>query len=121
MKYTEDFLAFWKAYPRKQEKRHVFEKCWLKIIKDEDPADIIKGAENFAAHCLSEGTDRKFIKLPATWLNRGCWEDEYDIPTQSYTSGQDATHKARVAGFHKTGMWREEWGEKPNNVVQMRG
>lgn len=74
-----DFVAFWKAYPRRTDKGHA-RKAWLKQIKDHDPTDIIVAAEAFAVR--SKGTDPKFIPHPATWLNGERWTDETPKPTE---------------------------------------
>jgi hypothetical protein len=41
-----------------------------------DPETLIQGAKRYALE--RRGQDPKYTKHPATWLNKGCWEDEPD-------------------------------------------
>lgn len=70
-----DFAAFWKAYPRKDDKGHA-RKAWPKAIKKAEPAAIVAAAEVFAAECLRDKTERRYIALPTTWLNGERWTDQ---------------------------------------------
>lgn len=69
------FAAFWSAYPRKDDKGHA-RKAWPKAIRKADPAAIIAAAEAFAADCVRDKTERRFIALPTTWLNGERWTDQ---------------------------------------------
>ena len=70
--YPKDFKAFWKAYPagRKTDKKDAY-KAW----KDTgaDPAVIIAAATEYAASDVGRG---EYVKGPATWLRKGCWDDD---------------------------------------------
>jgi len=78
-KYTVCFLKFYEAYPLKIEKKAAFKK-WLALKKQKllPSIEIILSAiekqklwrEN------AKGEFRPKWKHPATWLNKGCWEDE---------------------------------------------
>ncbi len=67
------FDVFYTLYPRKESKGDALNK-WEKVTKFKNPRYIIK--------CLRvrlstiKGKEKKFQKLPATWLNQQCWEDE---------------------------------------------
>ena len=39
--------------------------------------ELIDGIKRYATYCRQQKTEDKFIKHPATWLNQGCWADEY--------------------------------------------
>lgn len=69
------FAAFWSAYPRKDDKGHA-RKAWPKAITKADPTAIIAAAEAFAADCLRDKTERRYIALPTTWLNGERWTDQ---------------------------------------------
>lgn len=72
--YTVAFLEFWKVYPRKADKIAA-NKAWTARIKDGvSPEAIVKGAEAYAVKV--EGTEEKYIKLPATFLNAGSYEND---------------------------------------------
>lgn len=72
-----DFAAFWAAYPKRVAKEAA-RKAWAKAAKTTTPSVLIEAATTYAT--TTEGTDPKFIKHPATWLNGGCWEDETEAP-----------------------------------------
>jgi hypothetical protein len=80
------FAAFWAAYPRRVEKRAA-EKAWRAAIKRKvDPARVVEAAKRYAD--LTRGTEARFIKHPASWLNAGAYDDE-------------PQELARVAGAHR--------------------
>jgi hypothetical protein len=72
---AEVFDVFWAAYPRKQEKAEARKRFRILTTgKDAvDPQAIIDGARRYAS---DPNRDPDYTKLPPTWLNRGCWEDE---------------------------------------------
>lgn len=73
------FAEFYLVYPRKVGKeaaRRAFEKA----AKSAGSDVIIAGARRFAAD--PNLPDKQFIPHPATWLNRGSWEDEPLPPRQ---------------------------------------
>lgn len=77
--YTEDFLAFWEAYPRKTGKGAAF-RSWLKIRPTKkERADIMSALKwQKQSEQWTSGAYGKFIPLPATYLNQRRWEDEPD-------------------------------------------
>lgn len=88
------FADFWKTYPRKKAKGNA-EKSWTKAIEDGvDPQLIIDAALVYRME--RNGQDPQFTKLPATWLNQRCWEDEADPP---YTPPADTPSAALVPRY----------------------
>lgn len=74
------FTEFWNAYPRKQQKQDA-RKAWMQQRrKGTSPRELIDGARGYAEYHRQRGTDREFIKLPASWLRAGGHEDHQ--PTQ---------------------------------------
>lgn len=73
-----DFVFFWSIYPRKDEKHPAWTK-WLAIRKSVPADTIIEGCQRYARSIEANKTDRQFVKLAATWLNKRCWEDEHFI------------------------------------------
>jgi uncharacterized protein YdaU (DUF1376 family) len=70
------FEQFWAVYPNHKGKDDA-RKAWQRRRPSEALTDIIIAAVK--AQCLwPEWIERdgKFIPHPATWLNRGCWDDE---------------------------------------------
>lgn len=70
------FAEFYDAYPRKQDRRSA-EKAWKAAMKrGADPNRIVDRARAYAR--LQIGNERRFIKLPATWLNAGSYDDDIE-------------------------------------------
>lgn len=77
---AEAFEEFWKASPRREGKiaaRAAFEKS-AKL--GAEPRLMVSAMRLYAEQMQREGRDRSKIKLPTTWLNAGCWEDDYGDP-----------------------------------------
>jgi len=71
------FEIFWKAYPKKRSKGQA-EKAFTKVKPDEQLLATMLATIERAKK--SEGWLKdggQFIPYPATWLNRKCWEDEF--------------------------------------------
>ncbi len=86
-KADETFTRFWTAYPRKKSKQDA-RKTWDRVIKTTNSEVIIVAAQRFTA----SQPDLKYTPYPATWLNRGCWEDEPDPTNRNgYVGYQDPT------------------------------
>ena len=80
--YTDDFENFWRTYPRRIEKKSSF-RAWKTALKSGATADeIIAGAARYAKY--RAGEPERFTKHPSTWLNQGCWEDEYSTAGIGY-------------------------------------
>lgn len=80
--YTDDFENFWRTYPRRIEKKSAF-KAWKTALKSGATADeITAGAARYAQY--RAGEPERFTKHPSTWLNQGCWEDEYSTAGIGY-------------------------------------
>ena len=85
--YTDEFLEWWKHYPRKQDKGGAF-KAWKKI-RHATLDELIAGADRYAND--PNRTDQ-YTKHAATWLNNRSWEDEDGLPAripQSWNHGND--------------------------------
>ena len=75
--YTNDFLEFYKLYPRKVGKLGAFKK-WQTVVEKVNAQEIMKGLQNqIDAKMFSK--EEKYIKHPEVWLDKGCWEDEIII------------------------------------------
>lgn len=79
---VRDFDLFWKAFPRKVGKASA-SKAWRKLNLDAESNKILAAIRR----CKDSEQWRKergqFIPHPATWLNRGGWDDEPDPPKPS--------------------------------------
>ena len=71
---ADGFDLFWKAYPKKigkQAARRAFEK-----VKDVPIETILNAVEQQKQLRQWQDNNGQFIPYPATWLNRGSWDDE---------------------------------------------
>jgi len=68
---TDDFMDWYLEYPRKAS-RAVAEKAYAKARKTATAEQLLEGAKRYAA---DPNREQEFTKLPATWLNGGCWDD----------------------------------------------
>lgn len=85
--YSEEFLEFWNAYPRKKEKAKAW-RVWRIRIKEKTPAsDMIIAAKHYATECL--GFDEKYIKLAATFIGP-------DKPFVDYKNKKTESHGSVV-------------------------
>lgn len=67
------FGEWWESVPRKVSKGRA-EKAYRVALKQAQPEELLTGIRRYAAEV--RGTDPKFMKHPATWLNDKCWLDE---------------------------------------------
>jgi hypothetical protein len=73
----QGFENWYKMYPRKEAKINA-EKAYTKAVKNGVSHEkLMEGLTRFNAHLESQPREKKFIPLPASWLNAGRWEDEY--------------------------------------------
>ena len=78
--YTDDFLEFWQAYPKKVGKGAAWS-AWKKTKKQRPPNGRVVEAVNTQKR--SDQWSRnggQYIPNPATWLNQHRWEDEASPP-----------------------------------------
>lgn len=82
--YSVDFLSFWKNYPNKTGKKEAW-KAWEKA-RDKPSLDNIIAAL-ISQKCSEKWTKDggQYIPNPATWLNRGSWDDQ--LPVGKNTGG----------------------------------
>lgn len=66
------FDAFWDEYPRRVGKQDAL-KAYRKALKTTDPVTILAGA---VAYRNDPNREAEFTAHPATWLNRGGWDDD---------------------------------------------
>ena len=75
----KEFLTFYSAYPNHTGKKEALER-WKKLIKTKELPGLsiilaaIKKQELWRKN--ANGEFRPEWKHPATWLNKGCWEDQ---------------------------------------------
>ncbi len=103
--YNNEFIEFWKEYPKKVGKLKAFE-SWQKH-KCKNNLSIILNAiteqSKTEQWCRDSGL---YIPHPATWLNQRRWEDESNKPLTP-----------KVKGMSLQGRQREEWHKVLNQVM----
>ncbi|MGJ5831377.1 helix-turn-helix domain-containing protein [Streptomyces ossamyceticus] len=74
--HLEAFGAFWSNYPKKKD-REAAKKAWIAAIeRGVEPKRMVDAAQAYARERF--GQDPQYTKYPATWLNKGCYDDEPD-------------------------------------------
>lgn len=74
--HLEAFGAFWLTYPKKKAREEA-KKAWIAAIeRGADPQRIVDASTAYARE--RAGEDPQYTKYPATWLNKGCYDDEPD-------------------------------------------
>lgn len=71
------FERFWENYPRRLARRDA-EKAWAKIAAHKH-VDVMEALRKHLMMWKQQGTEKKFIPYPATWLNGARWEDEIEL------------------------------------------
>jgi len=96
MKYTPEFLEFWKSYPKKLgvSKMAAF-KAYIRARQDTSQADIVQGLLRYPFK-----PDPQYQPHPATWLNQRRWEIEEDTapPSTEPSTGRGAWRDAYDGG-----------------------
>ncbi|MGW0579942.1 helix-turn-helix domain-containing protein [Streptomyces sp. NPDC002920] len=70
------FGAFWSNYPKKRDREEA-KKAWIAAIeRGVEPQHMVDRAQAYARERF--GQDAQYTKYPATWLNKGCYDDEPD-------------------------------------------
>lgn len=111
----EQFARFWEAYPRR-DGRHKASQSWRRAIDDgADPENLICCAQSYAARCIEMKTERQFIKMPQTWLNGKCWEDEQETVDAANDTWTEADQwRVRMRIYSERGLWPTDvYGARP--------
>jgi len=133
-KQDPQFVEFWTLYPRRDTTPRIdgakktYEKV-LRVIRDGEATweEILEGVRSYALCDRVTGKeDKKFIKMPITWVNNACWEDEYEPAPVSfeqktpsaYTEEDwrqrlgDVNHPFRIQNFSAE-KWSDYLGPRP--------
>lgn len=80
---SDAFDEFYGEYPLKLEKAAA-KKAWAKAVKVANPETILAGVRRYRG---DPNREKEFTKYPATWLNKGCWNDD-PLPPRCKTNGR---------------------------------
>ena len=89
------------GYVRK-EARGDAEKAFTQARRKVSLEELIAGRHKYAKQVVA--TERRFIKLPASWLRAECWADEYEPDPNPFSERLTATEAL-----------------ERNNVVKLKG
>lgn len=73
----QEFEEVWKIYPRKEDKKKAFS-AYKTARKKASFDEIKKGVETYSNHIRVSNTDKRYIKLGATYFNGECWANNYE-------------------------------------------
>ena len=80
----EDFETFWCVYPHRGDHPDPKKPARLKfsaaVKAGADPADIIRGAENYAAYVAANVSEPRYVAQAQTWLSQERWNDYQEAP-----------------------------------------
>ena len=98
--FTKDFLVFWNIYPRKEGKVAAYKK-FNTAKKEVTAEDIIKATKNYAEECKINATDKKYIKLPATFLGPDKWYKEWVDRKPQKRGKQGGSQSHQPSNYYK--------------------
>ena len=81
----KDFLVFWDRYPRKHNKSETFTAFRDALNSGTEFSTIMEGLDRYLIYLQLEKTDSQYIKYPATWLRKKCWQDDYSMKREITT------------------------------------
>ena len=73
---SEEFTEFWSICWRKDARDDAIRAYDKAIVRGVSHETIMAGARAYKDLIQTEQITKKFQKLPATWLNKGCYHDE---------------------------------------------
>ena len=96
----QEFEEVWKIYPRKEDKKKAFS-AYKTARKKASFDEIKKGVETYSNHIKARNTDKRYIKLGATYFNGECWANNYEQsePKEELIKGKYT--RAQVEEFAK--------------------
>ena len=96
----QEFEEVWKLYPRKEDKKKAF-MAYKTARKKASFDEIKKGVETYSNHIRVSNTDKRYIKLGATYFNGECWANNYEqvAPKEELIKGKYT--RAQVEQFAK--------------------
>jgi len=92
-----EFDTFWQSYPSRQSygnpKKPALAKFTAAVKNGAPPEDIIRGAQNYAAHVRGERIEPKYVAQAQTWLSQERWaEYQSAMPASEAAYDNDVIH-----------------------------
>jgi hypothetical protein len=99
----DEFIDWYLEYPRK-EARAAAERAYTKARKTATAEQLVAGAIRYAQ---DPNREAQYTKLPATWLNSGCWEDG-PLPARGQQQKPTGSQLRLQAGYELLQQTRTE-------------
>ena len=126
-----DFEEWYQLYPHKVGRGQAL-KAYRSARKKTGKGELLESVKRFAAAKARDGTEKRFIPHPATWLNGERWADEAQPSLQASSpaggNGQARPGEyqardpadfdledwtVRIKLYRQNGKWAETWGPRP--------
>lgn len=106
--WPKDFREqFWSRYPVKKGKTGALAKLDAIRRAGKVPWDaVVAGLDNLDRAIASGRQDVRYVKHPSTWLNQGCWDDEFGLPPGSPPAGSGSRGRVSFGDIIRDGMDR---------------
>ena len=100
--FSDEFEQWWVKYPNKKSKQDAL-KVFSKILSTKKATfeELMNGLNAYNDDCKAKNTEAHYIKHPSTWLNQGCWADEYNTVKKNRWSANDEDNAKWEALFAK--------------------
>ena len=108
--HLEAFGAFWLTYPKRREREDALAEWKAAIDRGADPERMVAAATAYARE--RAGEEPRFTKMPATWLRKGCYDDEPDPEQQP--NGRPNLRAVNGGGW-------QPWTNPPDDSVYTNG
>jgi hypothetical protein len=107
--YSDEFNTWWEKYPNKKSKQDA-QKAFVRVLEKKQATfdELMQGLEAYSNDCKAKNTEIHYIKHPSTWLNQGCWADEYGVKEvqEDYVPRVDAEKVKQMASIAELTMKR---------------
>lgn len=104
------FDLFYSAYPIHKGKQKALI-AYKNALKKTSHELIMQGLEAYLADIKKKNTEDKYIKHPSTWLNQGCWMDEYEHTEERNPIEENASKKSPMTEEEIAKYWEsnDDW------------
>ena len=72
------FVEFWRLYPRKVDEGSAQKEYGNALSAGVEHSTIMAGLNRYIEYIENSEKEERFIKYPAKWLNKKCWNDVYE-------------------------------------------
>jgi len=113
---ADEFMDWYLEYPRKAS-RAVAEKAYARARKTATAEQLLEGVKRYAA---DPNREQEFTKLPATWLNGGCWDDG-PLPARGGVQMRPTGSQVRLQAGLELMQRAQAKQERQANIFEIEG